>query len=95
LLETPVRMGNNASFSSAYIVSESPSCFMLFVHWMRLAASLALARAGSNMPARIAMMAMTTSSSMRVNAALRAARLVFRKNFMLLSTGISTGGKRK
>jgi hypothetical protein len=35
---------------------------------MRWALALALARAGSNMPARIAMMAITTSSSMSVKA---------------------------
>ena len=45
-----------------------PTCFRLFMHCVRLARSLALASAGNSMAARIAMMAMTTSSSIRVNA---------------------------
>src|SRR6266850_1248796 len=36
------------------------------MHWIACALTLARARAGSNMAARIAMMAMTTSSSIRV-----------------------------
>src|SRR5260370_32816765 len=46
-----------------------PTCFKLLRHWMRLALSLALARAGNNIAARIAMMAITTSSSINVNPA--------------------------
>ena len=49
-----------------------PICLMLPRHCVCLAFPFALARAGSNKPARIAMMAITTSNSMRVNA-----RLVF------------------
>src|SRR6266540_6021418 len=41
---------------------------------MRLAASFALAKAGNSIPARIAMMAITTSNSMSVNAARCAVR---------------------
>ena len=41
---------------------------MLLRHWACLALALARANAGSNMAARIAMMAMTTSSSMSVKA---------------------------
>src|SRR5436190_2405127 len=44
-------------------------CLQLLMHWARRALSLALARAGSSRPARIAMMVMTTSSSIRVKAA--------------------------
>src|SRR5260370_7058392 len=41
---------------------------MLVRHWVRLACSLALARAGNSIAARMAMMAITTSSSINVNA---------------------------
>ena len=44
-------------------------CFTLFWHWMVIAFSLALARAGNNMPAKMAMIAMTTNNSIRVKAA--------------------------
>jgi len=45
-----------------------PICLRLFTQAMRLAFSLAEARAGNSNAARIAMMAMTTSSSIRVKA---------------------------
>src|ERR1017187_1081480 len=44
---------------------------MLFRQLIRLALSLAFAKAGRSRAARIAMMAMTTSSSIKVNALLR------------------------
>src|SRR5687767_6285784 len=44
------------------------SCFTLDRQLARFAFSLALARAGNNMPARMAMMAITTSSSIKVKA---------------------------
>ena len=43
-----------------------PICFRLFVHLIRAAASRTFCTAGSNRPIRIAMMAMTTSSSISV-----------------------------
>ena len=45
-----------------------PSCLKLLRHWIRLALSLALAKAGNSIAARMAMMAITTSNSMRVKA---------------------------
>src|SRR5688500_13438896 len=42
------------------------NCFKLFRHEIAWALRLALARAGKSMPARIAIMAMTTRSSMSV-----------------------------
>src|ERR1035441_2395160 len=45
-----------------------PSCFRLFMQAIRLAFSFALARAGSSSAAKIAMMAITTNSSIRVKA---------------------------
>src|SRR5687768_11711663 len=47
----------------------NPICLRLDKHLVDTARALALAKAGSNMPARIAMMAITTSSSIRVNPA--------------------------
>ena len=41
------------------------------MHEARFARSLARAKAGSNIAARIAMMAMTTSNSIKVNALVR------------------------
>src|SRR5215216_2556868 len=43
-------------------------CFMLFMHFMRFAASRIFWTAGSSRPIRMAMMAMTTSNSMSVKA---------------------------
>src|SRR5450432_530206 len=45
-----------------------PSCFSWLRQLICLALALALAKAGSNMAARMAMMAMTTSNSIKVNA---------------------------
>src|ERR1051325_9878102 len=46
----------------------NPTFFRLFTHLMRWALALALASAGRSIPARIAMIAMTTNSSMSVKA---------------------------
>src|SRR5438132_3556376 len=51
-----------------------PICFRLFEQLIRAAASRTFCTAGNNRPIRTAMMAMTTSSSMRVNADRRAER---------------------
>src|SRR5207237_26391 len=52
-----------------------PICLRLLVHLERAAASRTFWTAGSSNPMRIAMIAITTSSSMSVNAALRAVRV--------------------
>ena len=44
------------------------SCLLLFMHEMPCALVLALARAGNNMPAKMAIMAITTSNSINVKA---------------------------
>ena len=44
-----------------------PTCFWLEMQLMARAAVLALCKAGRSRPARIAMMAITTRSSIRVN----------------------------
>src|SRR5947207_7886211 len=53
--------------STLYMTQHTVSCFMLLRHLMVCAFALARASAGSNMAASIAMMAITTSSSIRVN----------------------------
>src|SRR6266571_1584060 len=49
------------------MIQHSPNCFMLLKHAMPWALVFALASAGKSKPARMAMMAITTRSSMRVN----------------------------
>ena len=50
------------------VVMARPSCLRLLEHFIRLAASRIFWTAGRSSPMRIAMIAMTTSSSIRVNA---------------------------
>src|SRR5579871_2994716 len=50
------------------MAKDSPNCFTLDRQEVARAFSRAWAKTGNRMAARIAMMAMTTSSSMRVNA---------------------------
>src|SRR5580700_11192963 len=54
--------------SSAYICQARSNCLWLLMQLARCPFSLAAARAGNNKAARIPMIAMTTSNSMRVNA---------------------------
>src|SRR3954462_15098217 len=51
-----------------HMMKERPICFWLFRQAVRCALALAFANAGSNSAARMAMMAMTTSNSISVNA---------------------------
>ena len=67
-------VGKTPLLSSRYMVWARPHCLRLLEQAARLASSLALARAGSSMAARIAMTAMTTSNSIRVKPARQAAR---------------------
>src|ERR1700722_11268149 len=64
--------GRSPLLSPAYICSARLTSFKLLMHLVRMARSLALARAGRSMAARMAMMAMTTRSSIRVKAVLLA-----------------------
>src|SRR6478736_6623850 len=75
--------GNLSRLSPAYIVVAMANCRRLFRHWMRRAFSLALANAGNNIAARIAMIAITTSNSMSVNADTGRCTVVGRLAFML------------
>src|SRR4051794_33691223 len=61
-------VGKTSVLSDAYIRTARPICLVLLKHAAARARSLARDRAGSNIAARMAMMAITTSSSIRVNA---------------------------
>ena len=52
--------------SAMYKAKFKPSCFMLFVQEIARAFSRALLRAGNNIPAKIAMIAMTTVTSSNI-----------------------------
>ncbi len=59
--------GEESLLSSANITNPKPNCFWLFKQLAPSALPLAKARAGSRRAARIAIMAITTSSSINVN----------------------------
>ena len=63
-----VAIGNAPSRSSACIVTARLICRIFEAHLIDCDLLLALAKAGSSIPARIAMMAMTTSNSISVKA---------------------------
>src|SRR5262245_25177058 len=69
-------MGGTLSKVPAKLWTASPICLRLLEHWMRAAASRTFCTAGSSRPMRTAMMAMTTSSSISVNAERREALMV-------------------
>src|SRR5262245_31566391 len=52
----------------------SPSCFRVFWHWVRLAASRTFCTAGRSKATSTPMMAMTTRSSIRVKPRVRSRR---------------------
>src|SRR5207244_13292559 len=59
--------GNELFASPAYMVRACPHCLQLLAQSTLSALALAFASAGNNKAARMAMMAMTTNSSMSVN----------------------------
>src|ERR1035441_185279 len=61
-------VGYLSPWSPSHTLKARPICLMLLTHFIRFAASLALSNAGNSRPARMAMMAITTRSSMRVKA---------------------------
>ena len=62
----PTEGGRFPWFVSAALIVPRLICLMLFVHFIRLAASRIFWTAGSSRPIRMAMMAITTSSSISV-----------------------------
>jgi hypothetical protein len=65
-------LGNLVSLSSANITHERMNCRRWFLQFTRRACSFEFERAGSSKAARIAMIAITTSNSINVNARDRA-----------------------
>src|SRR5689334_13287833 len=61
-----IAAGGRPSVASAYEWQASATCFMLFWHFMRAAAARTFWTAGSSSPIRIAIIAITTRSSMSV-----------------------------
>ena len=68
--------GDDSLLSSENITNPRPNCFWLFKQLAPSALPLALARAGYSIPAKMAMMAITTSNSISVNP-LEYERIVF------------------
>jgi len=64
--ESPRLPAKKPLLSPAYISQARATCLLLLMQLIPVALALALAKAGSNKPAKIAIMAITTSSSMRV-----------------------------
>src|SRR5262245_48495406 len=71
-----MRGGYLFSLSSTYMSIATASCFTFDKQVTCLARSFALANAGKRMPARMAMMAITTNSSIRVKAVSRLLKLL-------------------
>ena len=67
LVVVPPVSGIHDWLSPAYMAQPRPNCFSLFVQEMALAFSRALLNAGRSIAAKIAMIAITTSNSIRVN----------------------------
>ena len=63
----PPRLWKKSALSCVYIVVPMEICRRLLIQAACCPLALAVARAGKSMPAKMAMMAMTTSNSMRVN----------------------------
>src|ERR1039458_9053873 len=70
--------GKVSLLSPAYMYWAKPHCFMSLVQLILWAFALALASAGSNSAARMAIIAITTSSSIKVNAHTRLDSLFIR-----------------
>src|SRR5437762_6720780 len=64
----PSTLGNTPSWSAAYILHPKPICFALLRSLVCLARSNTEANTGRARLARIAIIAITTSNSIRVNA---------------------------
>src|SRR3954471_3387431 len=61
-------MGRRSPLSFTYMIQARMSCLLLFMHETACARALARLKAGNSMAAKIAMIAMTTSNSIRVKA---------------------------
>src|SRR5258708_14656355 len=77
------RIGKASPLSRAQVLKDNPTCFRLLVQLMRCARALARASAGSNMAAKMAIMAITTSNSINVKAP------ILLRKFFIISAGFS------
>src|ERR1039457_1626866 len=80
--------------SSLYMAVATPICLWLLRQLMALAFSLALLKAGKSIAARMAMMAITTNSSIRVKPAGPVARrmgVAFLYSVLIIATHILLG----
>src|SRR5262249_48099356 len=77
-------MGGILLYVCSKLWTARPICLRLLAHWMRAAASRTFCTAGSNRPIRTAMMAITTSSSIRVNAERPTVLMVFLRTIGLM-----------
>src|SRR2546422_2817532 len=82
-------IGYWSPLSSAQVRKDRPICLRLLVQLMRWARALARASAGNNMAAKMAMMAMTTNNSIRVNALTHLRRFFINFVGFVLSLGDS------
>jgi hypothetical protein len=64
-------LGTPSWFSLAYNCQPNINCLFWFKHWIPWALCLAFARAGKSIAAKMAMMAMTTNNSIKVNPGAR------------------------
>src|ERR1035438_1396333 len=84
---------NLSALSSVYMRQAKASCRLLFMHCTPCAFSLARDNAGSSSAARIAMMAMTTSSSISVNPRARhSGRRVNEPGVLVFMNGLALRG---
>ena len=68
-VDTPPGLGTNLALSELYKLYARACCFKLLRQLMPSALVLARLSAGNSMAARMAMMAMTTNNSIKVNPA--------------------------
>ena len=67
ILLVPIPCLNLPSFSVTMTSATNPHCLRLFIHTACFPLALALANAGKSIPARMAIIATTTSNSIKVN----------------------------
>src|SRR5215469_3793576 len=70
--------------SFAYMIQPSVNCFVLFIHAVPWARCFALLKAGNNIAARIAIMAMTTNNSINVKPCGRGKTKLFRRETVFM-----------
>src|SRR5690242_16999582 len=86
-------LGTSTSLlSTVYMCQHNPSCFRLLRHCVVCALLLARESAGSSSPARIAMIAITTSNSIKVNPGFFIAVVFIAGMISFFRRGVSQSG---